>query len=199
MLALQSPNKTPPGAFRYRQPETGKTFRSICHNAILNEIAAHRKRHGLDLSPGWQDRADAEMCEQNGWGGGVCFDTEAVKVREITSGNVKDFLAVLATVLANGGALVDQSEAERRAAICAGCPHNIDVPGCLGMCPGSLAKSLMRFAAAFHWRKLQTSRDGDLRSCGVCGCANAAQVHVSLDTLRRVKGGFEFPDHCWKK
>jgi len=165
----------------------------------MDEIAIHRARNSLDLSPGWQDRVVSEMCAQNGWTGAVCFDREADASQGISSGDVKNFLNVLGNVLASGGSLVEQEEAERRAAICTECPQNIEVPGCLGMCPGSVAKLLLRFAAAFQGRTLQTSRDAELKSCGVCGCANAAQVHVSLETLARVRGDFVFPAPCWKK
>jgi len=195
MFTLTNPKKTPPGGFRYQ--DSGKAFRSISHSAIMDEIARHRARYELDLSPGWQERVDTEMCEQNGWGGGICQD-QLQEPHKISSGDVKNFLGILTGILASGGGLVDQTEAERRAAICSGCPKNIEVPGCMGMCPGSVARALMRFAAAFQGRRLETSHDADLRSCGVCGCANAAQVHVELESLKKVKGNFEYPSHCWK-
>jgi hypothetical protein len=85
--------------------------------------------------------------------------------------------------------LVDQEEAERRAKICAACPHQIQTSGCWG-CKG-IAGMLPHIAGA---RK--TSYDAQLKACGVCGCYSAIAVHLPIDS----QGGenLEFPDFCWK-
>ena len=85
--------------------------------------------------------------------------------------------------------LVDQEEAERRAKICAACPHQIATSGCWG-CKG-IAGMLPAIAGA-----KTTSYDQQLKACGVCGCYNAVSVHLPVD----VQGGegLEFPPHCWK-
>lgn len=86
--------------------------------------------------------------------------------------------------------LVPQEEAERRAKICAACPHQIATSGCWG-CKG-IAGMLPHIAGA---RK--TSYDLQLKACGVCGCYSAIAVHLPLN----VQGGeeLEFPEWCWKK
>jgi len=86
--------------------------------------------------------------------------------------------------------LVDQEEAERRAKICAACPHQISASGCWG-CKG-IAGMLPAIAGA---RK--TSYDGQLKACGVCGCFNAVSVHLPLDVQQDAH--LSFPDYCWKK
>jgi len=85
--------------------------------------------------------------------------------------------------------LVSQEEAERRAKICAACPHQIATSGCWG-CKG-IAGMLPHIAGA---RK--TSYDMQLKACGICGCYNAVSVHLPVD----VQGGegLDFPDFCWK-
>jgi hypothetical protein len=85
--------------------------------------------------------------------------------------------------------LVSQEEAERRAKICAACPHQIATSGCWG-CKG-IAGMLPHIAGA---RK--TSYDPQLKACGICGCYNAVSVHLPVD----VQGGegLNFPDFCWK-
>lgn len=85
--------------------------------------------------------------------------------------------------------LVSQEEAERRAKICAACPHQINTSGCWG-CKG-IAGMLPHIAGA---RK--TSYDMQLKACGICGCYSAVAVHLPLE----VQGGenLEFPDFCWK-
>lgn len=85
--------------------------------------------------------------------------------------------------------LVEQEEAERRAKICAACPHQINTSGCWG-CKG-IAGMLPAIAGA-----RQTSYDQQLRACGICGCYNAVSVHLPVEA----QGGedLEFPDFCWK-
>lgn len=86
--------------------------------------------------------------------------------------------------------LVDQSEAERRAEICAKCPMQISASGCWG-CKG-IAGMLPAIAGA---RK--TSYDPQLKACGVCGCYNAVAVHLPKEG--QGGDGLEFPEWCWKK
>ena len=86
--------------------------------------------------------------------------------------------------------LVDQEEAERRAKICAACPHQISTSGCWG-CKG-IAGMVPAIAGA---RK--TSYDAQLKACGICGCFNAVSVHLPLDVQQ--DSHLSFPDHCWKK
>lgn len=86
--------------------------------------------------------------------------------------------------------LVDQQEAERRAKICAACPHQIPTSGCWG-CKG-IAGMLPAIAGASS-----TSYDGQLKACGVCGCYNAVSVHLPLEVQQ--DSHLNFPDHCWKK
>ena len=85
--------------------------------------------------------------------------------------------------------LVPQEEAERRAKICAACPHQIATSGCWG-CKG-IAGMLPHIAGA-----KTTSYDPQLKACGICGCYNAVSVHLPVE----VQGGenLEFPDFCWK-
>lgn len=86
--------------------------------------------------------------------------------------------------------LVPQEEAERRAEICVRCPMQMSTSGCWG-CKG-IAGMLPAIAGA-----KTTSKDGDLRACGVCGCYNAVAVHLP----KEVQGGedLEFPEWCWKR
>jgi hypothetical protein len=85
--------------------------------------------------------------------------------------------------------LVDQEEAERRAKICAACPHQIATSGCWG-CKG-IAGMLPQIAGA-----KTTSYDQQLKACGICGCYNAVSVHLPVDA--QGGEGLNFPAFCWK-
>ncbi len=72
MLRIPQKATTPPGGFRYQQPETGVTFTYGTWQEILGYTSRHRQASGLDLSLGWQDRLEHATCEQSPHLG--CFD-----------------------------------------------------------------------------------------------------------------------------
>jgi hypothetical protein len=69
MLRFLSTMITPPSddrkGWRYVQPETGYTVRSMQFADLLVQVMKHRKAYDLDLSPGWQLRLEPEMCLYN--------------------------------------------------------------------------------------------------------------------------------------
>lgn len=74
MLKIPNSHTTPPGMFRYKQPETGVQFEYGTWHEILLNVSKHRAANGLDLSVDWHLRLEHEACEQNRhWG---CFDDQ---------------------------------------------------------------------------------------------------------------------------
>lgn len=63
---------TPPGGYRYTQPETGVTFEAFTWQALIASVAAHRAAETIDLSVGWVERVEDAACAQNGWN---CVET----------------------------------------------------------------------------------------------------------------------------
>lgn len=63
---------TPPGGFSYTQPETGVKFQYGTWHEMVMYVGKHRKAMGLDISDGWADRLEHEMCVQSPHLG--CFD-----------------------------------------------------------------------------------------------------------------------------
>ena len=93
------------------------------------------------------------------------------------------------------GECVSQDEADRRAAICAGCELNQTafLPGCPGCT--NMAAEVFKFIGG-----KKTASDAALKSCGHCGCQNSVIVWAPLDVL--VKNETELPPvpaRCWKR
>ena len=93
------------------------------------------------------------------------------------------------------GECVSQDEADRRAAICAGCELNQTafLPGCPGCT--NMAAEVFKFIGG-----KKTASDAALKSCGHCGCQNSVIVWAPLDAL--VKNETELPPvpaRCWKR
>jgi hypothetical protein len=108
--------------------------------------------------------------------------------------DIKAFFAKVASWW-KAGECVSQDEADRRAAICAGCELNQSafLPGCPGCT--NMAAEVFKFIGG-----KKTASDAALKSCGHCGCQNSVIVWAPLDVL--VSNETELPPvpaWCWKR
>lgn len=60
-----NPATTPPGNFRYRQPETNTPFETLTWQGMKEQVGNHRLGERLDLSFGWDKQLEHDACEQN--------------------------------------------------------------------------------------------------------------------------------------
>lgn len=106
--------------------------------------------------------------------------------------NIADVWRFLKTAGAwiSSGRIVSQEEANRRAAICAGCPYNGEVLGC-SVCSGIIGK------VAEVVGGLKTESDAALRACVLCGCSLRAKAWVPLEAIP--EDGIEYPEWCWQR
>jgi hypothetical protein len=104
--------------------------------------------------------------------------------------------AVVLDWLTSGGAPVAQALANKRAAVCATCPKNVE-GSWYTVAPAELIKDTLE---ARKDLTLATPHDASLKSCGVCLCLMKLKVwtplhfivdHTKPDIMR------EFPPHCW--
>ena len=185
----------PPGGWRYVQMETDFEFSASTLRGLMQKVTAHRQANGIALG---DPRGDIEdfVCAQLPLGSEDCeaildtgdFSDIALK-SHFTMDDVKRFIQAAVAALGSRG-LVDQPEAERRAAICASCPLNTSVKGCW-RCKG-LAEWLFRLIGA-----RTTAHASRLNQCGVCGCAIKAKIWLPQDVAQQVSEGYTFPSWCW--
>jgi hypothetical protein len=198
MLRLLIKNIVPKEGWRYTHQGTGTVLRAKSWNELMDRVKKYRNANGIPLGKEFEEQLGSEVCSQEGWGSPMCEEQDwpiTVKNRQIGVFDVVNFLKVLKHWLVNRPEFVGQEEAETRAAICASCPHNVEVSGCLGCT--NVARLIME---AVNDRK--TSQDQELKNCRVCGCVNKAQVWVPKETLAQgvtAEMREAFPDHCWKK
>lgn len=107
------------------------------------------------------------------------------------------FLRTAVSWVLSSQSFVEQEEAERRAAICAECPLNMDIK-CGGGCGfvGMLNTAMKLFASK------STTRDQALQSCGICGCALKVSVHIPLEVMNypELVGEWEKANPlCWHR
>lgn len=136
---------------------------------------------GYDLAPGWEDRLEHDVVEQN---------PELDAKRPISFDDVKRCANTLKQWHDAGSPLVTVEEAERRAAICVTCPKNRRVHGCMGC---SAAGTVLEWIVG----ERKTSQDEKLKQCIVCGCNLSTKLLFPLEVTDST--GLRFPDWCWAK
>ncbi len=94
------------------------------------------------------------------------------------------------------GQLVDQEEANRRAAICATCPKNADkiVEFCVSCSTRSLVGHINQFLTSRH-----TPNDPMLKTCQICSCDLRMKCWCPKDAMDEPELREKWPDHCWMK
>ena len=104
----------------------------------------------------------------------------------------KKFFTAVISAATTG--LVDQDEAERRASICAVCPHN--KPQELNFCSGCHTAKFVRDAAeALSTR--HTSFDNRLDTCELCSCSLKLKCHVPKDGME--DKNIQWHPDCWMR
>ena len=110
---------------------------------------------------------------------------------------VSRWVAMMIHRMPRGGFdLVPNSDAEKRADTCIGCP--LQDPKWRGGCGGCSASTL---ALIQQVKKMRTTkRDGSLGACRIMGWSNLASVHLPTDVLEvTAEQQQDLPDHCWRK
>lgn len=190
-MIILDKNLVPPGTWQYLEESTGYKIKAPSYQDLIKRIEAHRLSNNLDLSIGWIDKVEAELCKT--LPSGRCGPKNPViKPDERTVGlrDIKNFMLTVINWKKSGGEFVDQDEAESRASICASCPNNVVIKGCTG-CNGLGALAVNKIR-----KDKRTRQDDKLNSCKICACMMKVKVHLPLEIMNS-NGLEEFPSHCW--
>lgn len=191
-MKLADKSLSPPGGWKYTQPETGVLFTGVTYLQMRDKVFRHRRSNGLDVDPGWVERFEEDFCEQNRLVGTQWCPIEGATPkaeRHLGVADIRRFLNTAREAIASGGdVFVEQEEADRRAAICAACVNNAEIPGCFG-CNG-----LRKLISKVRGSRTTASED-KLRHCTVCYCTNSVKVWLKEEVIDST--GLQFPPHCW--
>jgi len=195
VMHLRDLTVAPPGSWSFKDPTTGIRISATTYNDLVRNVQQFRRNNGIT----WEGSLGAEIQQQ------ICGRLNAVDQvancsgglippthRSVGAKDVMRFLSVMGSWVSSGGGFVEQEEAERRAAICAGCSFNVEAAGC-SVCQdiaGNVAKVL---------GGRSTPHDAQLKNCGICGCEGKSSVHMPLDTLKAGSSGYEYPTWCWRR
>lgn len=167
--------------------EDGVAYKAPNFANLLAHIEHHRIHNGGDLALGWQNRVGDSICEEQNLPSCTKF---ASGPRKLSTSDIATFFRSMAKWAAAGFKTVDQSEAERRASICASCPKNVEIHGCGGCF--KLAAKVKRVIG-----DAKTSYDSDLQGCEVCACSLQAKVWLPTKAMAGSRKKEDFPSHCW--
>ena len=200
-LALIRRSTVPPGGYRYYIEPTNSWVSSGSLGGIIDAVMHHLKTNHLPIPSDLEQRVENRICQQipAEIRDQVCSQVAGPEEppieiqRVMTWGDIANFLAVLGEWATHSGKLVSGAEARARAEVCATCPYNIQVAGCMGC--HEVAHRLTKLVGANI-----TGLEDKLRGCGVCGCDNRAQVWFPLEVLGKgITPDMKFPEWCWKK
>lgn len=212
MLTFYNFKTVPPHGWRYYCPHTAKWSQGFTGVA---EMLAHMRRLYADNN--WHDVPTEEvvleqLCQELLKEGvkDACGETSAVGgfVRAFKSTSAQIIQATrtyadwLMDWLKNGGDRMDMTEVNRRSAICADCPHNVESPGCR-RCGGlaKLARGVGEIAQTIGSLQPSTHHDR-LKTCDVCGCALQVKIHIPKHVILPHMTETQIanlPDFCWLK
>lgn len=191
-LHLKSFMVSPPGSWRFTQKESGLTISSVTFFDLVRKVAQHRYNNNYPTIGNIAEEIENDICQHMVPEDQANYCEIGVRSQKsIHWSEVQRFLTDLVGWIKVGFKPVEQEEAERRAAICKTCPMNIGMHGC-GTCRQTLdgiRETVM---------KLSTSKDADLRACGVCGCELKTAVFVPIAVLNKGQKDLVFPKWCWQ-
>ena len=203
-------SEVPPGGWRWRHPKSGRMFSRETFADLLNGVQRTLLNLGEDptLASSQIHQATAESLIHQGREDLVQVTMEVPREPgQYASGAKAAFLKwwrespiyglIHGKASRGESVFVDQTEGDRRAAICVNCPHNV-IPAGKGWLQnwtdGQMLKSVEGRTTASQDR---------LGVCEVCSCELRAAVWWQPDiiatTTRDAKFARRLPRHCWKR
>jgi hypothetical protein len=153
-----------PQSFTWKDPDTGREFRENSKELLIERIREYRSGNNL------QEIERLSFVLEHYW----CTlpenanNCQPAEVKRGLLGYIKGGVALVSDVLTKN--FCSQGEAEKRAAICVGCPHNVF--------PDRQGFLLWSDNLAYHANADRvTSKDDELGNCAVCSCPLRTKVH----------------------
>jgi hypothetical protein len=194
MATIKSFRDVPPGGWRYVQPETAVRFYSDTFEDLAAQVRAHREYKGFSTATLARD-IERQLC--SGLSREHCVPEPGEDYRpvedltaQLTADKVKALSRALAAFVLGRAAWVSRAEAERRAAVCRGCPFNKPAKACACASAYTVVETLIP-----RERRL----DG-VSVCMACGCSLQAKANLPDEVIAAsLAPGLALPEWCWQR
>lgn len=188
------------GQYSLNLPEKGMKGTGTTLGMLLDKIKDYRRANGIPIGLEFESEVEREVCRfypQECEESSPLIPNTALR---LSLSDVVDGTMNLLRFKLAGSPLVDQVEADRRAAICSRCPLNGQITTPCSGCD-QIKKTVMAMVG-----NVSTPYDDRLQSCLICHCFNAAAVHIPLDIQNQSwseqqKAQFQAAKNeysCWK-
>jgi len=218
MPRLKSRERFPPGGFAYYHSETKWSApANVSFESVVQAIIAHRKanpylmqQHGWPIDPesvrNQLDDSNARRCAMLGYtdyyyeGPGDPAPNPTVPQPQTNlAGKLAAGAETLVEWLGEGGVPVEKSLAEKRAAVCAACPHN-NMEDFSRWFTNPVSQAIRFQIQRKQDMKLETASDEKLGTCAICSCPLKLKAWTPLHNINNnmpadIKAAL--PAHCW--
>jgi hypothetical protein len=194
MLSLAKRNITPPGGYRYIDPDTERSFEAPSLSVLVQQVKKHRVANELEVPENIEAVIEDWICRH--LPAGLCKDASGRistqgMFRHTAESCIRQTSKLRTIMRQQNRNSVSVEVAETRAIVCAACAYNFPMAGCMS-CRG--IKDIIE-----NMRNgKKTSSDMLLQVCGFNGVLNHVQVFIDDQTLIESSGQTKYPDNCWK-
>lgn len=199
-IALKAKGRIPYGGFyAVKDRLSGQVVKAGRFDLLLKGLITARKANGLPVGLEFEREVEQWVCQDYP---AECEEFNPSIPRRPKALGFGDVLRGTQVMLGHwlaGRPIESREEAERRAAICAGCRYNVPVNfPCGGIC-SELREIVERVVGGKG-----TPYDGQLNSCFICGCNLRAAVWTTLEVQCKpvdeyMKAQFKSVPNCWKQ
>lgn len=172
---------------------SGETIESDSFHGLLKKFMSHHADKGIFLPKDWERDFHTDFCEQNHLEGIDCEKDLEGKQYPGPGDLLRFAQTFLGWIVKGGLKAVLRGESERRAAICAACPENVEmVHGCFGCT--TLGPPIAEATRLLG--NMKTTLDDKLNYCAACGCVLKLKVHTPEEFLK--DDHVTYPENCWR-
>lgn len=182
----------PGGSWRWVSPVTGRLLASRgAARKLVEEVRGYQSENGHEVqSP---EQIEHDICMQMGLMKPYCKGSESVPTGRTTLETLASASKAFLAWVGSGMDLAPMEEVESRAAVCAVCPRNQPLGGCLDCMP-EMAAEIAQDAVLSRSRR--TKNHARLHNCQQCGCRLTLKTQLPASAIR-VEEGQQFPEWCW--
>ena len=179
--------------FFYHVEATKTVFVNMSWVELYRKVKAHLKGNGVEVPVNLSLIMHATFCQYRP---DLCIERDPEQEKKVSAWQMMQRFYSSAVLPYIEGSLVNQEEANRRAAICATCPRNTSkvTEFCVSCATRTLVANVSQFLTA-----KSTPSDSTLDHCDICQCELKLKVWCPKESMDEPEYREKWPEHCWMR